>query len=52
MCFFFVKIETQLKEESQEEIIAITRERVKVQQELDNVRNIQSRQLKEHEQVL
>ena len=41
----------KIKEESREEIIAITRERVKVQQELDNVKNIESRQLKEHEQV-
>ena len=41
----------KIKEESREEIIAITRERVKIQQELDNVKNIQSRQLKKHEQV-
>ena len=41
-----------MNEESREEVIAITRERVKVQQELDNVKNIQSRQRKEHEQVI
>jgi hypothetical protein len=45
-------MKTQMNEESREEVITITRERVKVQQELDNVKNIQSRQLKEHEQVI
>jgi hypothetical protein len=41
----------QIKQESREEVLAITRERVKVQQELDSVKNLQARQLKEHEQV-
>jgi hypothetical protein len=40
-----------MKQDSREEVIAITRERVEVQQELDNMKNIQARQLKEHEQV-
>ena len=33
-------------------MVAITRERVKVQQELDDMKDAQARQLKEHEQVL
>lgn len=33
-------------------MVAITRERVKVQRELDDIRDVQARQLKEHEQVL
>ncbi len=46
-CILYV----QIKQESREEVLAITRERVKVQQELDSVKNLQARQLKEHEQV-
>ena len=41
-----------MKQDSKEEMVAVTREHVKVQQELDDIKDVQARQLKEHEQVL
>ena len=41
----------QVKQDTKNEVLVITRQRIEIQQELENIKNIQARELKEHEQV-